>query len=213
MKMQSCLVLGFMAFAAIFSVSTLASDNQRLSLPELKRELGPILQNKKTQRPDINQFDAENACCAENQGFNNEVCEQLTSEQKAQLLVRLPTVLELARISENIGAQGIRDTNFGDRIYFDRDVQDEIAAMKQDKYYPIYTKNSSGQVAVGFYFSHQNYEPTKFDLGAWYFWSSTVSPIDSDLAYALRGAKGGIGPTMRNSVSLSAVRCVQSTKQ
>lgn len=103
---------------------------------------------------------------------------------------RLPTARELALHSQSLGAQGISETEkYG---YYLRQVSD--SAGNPDR----------------FYFSHDGYKRPAGELGDNWFWSSSVLPDDSDLAYRLSGFDGGIYTTYIYAFRNGAVLCVQS---
>jgi hypothetical protein len=138
----------------------------------------------------MNQYDAERTC--REQG------------------TRLPTARELAVYSQSLGARGIRETAHPGVVTSDTTVRAEIEQMDRDGYYPIYVANSSGQIAVDFYFNYSGYQRPAGDLGNLWFWSSSVHPVVSDSAYSLDGDGGYIAYVSRSDGTYnSAVRCVR----
>lgn len=86
---------------------------------------------------------------------------------------RLPTIRELAKISQTRGAKGILEAN----------QDDEIPAG----YEKISAINFDGQEDE-FYFSREGYKHPEGDLGeSWMFWSSSVHSSFSYLAWYLNG--------------------------
>ena len=175
------------------SVLSLAVGAQLLSLraeAQVVGTLGDILRDANGRVRHMNQYDAERTC--REQG------------------TRLPTARELAVYSQSLGARGIRETAHPGVVTSDTTVRAEIEQMDRDGYYPIYVANSSGQRAVDFYFNYSGYQRPAGDLGNLWFWSSSVHPDYSNVAYVLYGYYGFIDGDDRSSGYVSsAVRCVR----
>ena len=102
---------------------------------------------------------------------------------------RLPTVRELALYAQSLGAQGISET-------------------AKAGYYVVKELDGAGSPA-NFYFNSQGYVRPTGELGnLGSFWSSSVYPGVSDVAYGLIAGDGDIGAGRRSA--LDVVRCVQS---
>ena len=85
-----------------------------------------------------------------------------------------------------------------------------ISETKKDGYYLVKGSDSVGN-PDHFYFSYKDYKRPAGDLGNKWFWSSSVHPYYSDIAYRLYGNYGGIYNVNRSYDNYyNAVRCVQS---
>lgn len=150
----------------------------------------PTFKPKSNQVCHMNHYDAERYC--HNQG------------------AWLPSVRELALVSKDMGARGIRETAHNTAAKTDPSVQTEIMQMEADGYYPIYTINETNQPTVAFYFNYTNYQRPRGNLGKYNFWTSSINPEYSGLAYLLYGINGNIGSGNRAFTSTyNAVRCAR----
>lgn len=105
--------------------------------------------------------------------------------------MRLPTARELALVSQNLGAQGISET------------------QKDRHYYLVKGSDSAGN-PDHFYFSFKGYNPPAGDLGTYTFWTSSVHPTFFHSAYLLDASVGVIESIPRgDDFSSEAVRCVK----
>jgi hypothetical protein len=102
--------------------------------------------------------------------------------------LRLPTARELALYSQSQGARG-------------------IGKPKKRGYNLVLGSDSSGN-EDRFSFLVNGYERPTGELGNNWFWSSSVYPDDSHLAYLMDGRFGFIYLGMRN-IGEGSVRCVQ----
>lgn len=153
--------------------------------------LGDIVRNENGSVRHMNQYDADQYCRSRGS--------------------RLPTVRELALVSQSLGARGIRETAHAGVVRTEAAVQAEITQMSAAGYYPIYTMNGSNQPSVDFYFNYTGYQRPAGDLGSHFFWSSSVHPYYSSNAYYLYGGNGVIfSAGFRSYYDVdSAVRCVR----
>ena len=125
---------------------------------------------------------------------------------------RLPTIRELAVYSQSLGARGIRETAHPDVAIIHEVVQTEIAQMRGDGYYPVYTVSDRipRPTVIDFYFNYSGYQPPAGDLGYYWFWSLSPAPEGRGSAYYLRGDQGLVDFTYTNNdSSASAVRCIR----
>jgi hypothetical protein len=108
--------------------------------------------------------------------------------------MRLPTIRELAKMSQAMGARGILETN---------EVKEgEVPAG----FYLVSAIDPNGQKDT-FYFNYFGYVRPAGDLGNNWFWSSSAVSGSSDGGYVLRGDVGDAGYDGRDYY-VSAVLCV-----
>lgn len=119
---------------------------------------------------------------------------------------RLPTIRELALLSQSLGAKGIRETAYPESSTKNQLVQDEIARMKKDGYDEVvYKKGRRGSVKVDFYFNSTGFPNFGSPLGYGWFWASSIGP-SFNMCYFLNsnGTLGFYYPSDENHV-----RCTQ----
>lgn len=104
----------------------------------------------------------------------------------------LPSIRELAELSQKSGSKGILERNQVDPI--------RVPAG----YHKISAINSDGKWDE-FYFSNDGYEPPAGDLGSNWFWSSSSSFYGAAYCYALRDTGE---PYWVRHESRNAVRCI-----
>jgi hypothetical protein len=121
-----------------------------------KLEFTDIVRNTDGSIRYMNQSDAINYCAS--QGLH------------------LPSIRELAQLSQSMGAAGISQT-------------------AKDGYYHVNAKNADGK-ADSFYFRYAGYNRPAGDLGDIWFWSSSVDLYDPDFGFILYGYDGAIESTM-----------------
>ncbi len=107
--------------------------------------------------------------------------------------MHLPTIRELAQMSQAMGAKGILETS---------EVKEgEVPAG----FYLVSAINPNGKKDE-FYFNYSGYVRPAGDLGNNWFWSSSVDSDDSGVGYVLNGYNGDVYGDSR--VYVVAVRCV-----
>lgn len=188
MKLRQFAVLGAVGMMVMTGYSRAGIEGALSS----ESALGDIVKNPDGSVRHMNQHDAEKYCLAQGS--------------------RLPTAKELAKYAQdNHTAKGIHAKAKHLGLSVDSDaVKAEINQMDRDGYCAIYTKNSSGQKVVDFYFKNGGYQRPAGELGNYFFWSSSVHPDSSNYAYALYGVSGHIyDPSRSYSDYFSAVRCVR----
>lgn len=140
----------------------------------------------------VTQYQAENICCAENEGLDQSSCAEMTSEQKRALAVRLPTIKELV-------LDGIR-----------RGAMPSTAIRHQNKLgYRLVTGMDEAGNPEEFYYSRMIFRPISGALGEYWVWSSSLLRRDLQDAYLFDGKNVAVDPASREyDGRRSAVRCV-----
>lgn len=186
MKLRQFAVLGAVGMIVMTGYSSAGIEGPLSS----EAALGDIVKNPDGSVSHMNQYDSEKYCLAQGS--------------------RLPTAKELAKESQRLLAKGVHAHAKHLGVSVDSyAVNTEIDQMRRDGYRPIYTKNSSGQKVVDFYFNNSGYERPAGELGNYFFWSSSVHPVYSDYAYGLYGYDGDFVYDSRHiSYAYCAVRCV-----
>lgn len=105
--------------------------------------------------------------------------------------LRLPTARELGLYAQSLGAEGVSET-------------------AKDGYLPVNGLDTAGH-PDGFYYSFLHYQRPSGDLeSSNAYWSSTIDPEHSNVAYSLNGFMGVIVGLNRDFAGIGAVRCVRS---
>ncbi len=184
-------------------------------------------------RYEVSQYEAENVCCAMNKGLNESLCEQITSEEKRELAVRLPTIQELVldAIARNTLPLDAMSTTkrAGDHLIMGSDKYGNLEPF----YYPKFRCERPDPLTLSPCDGVPGYErpiqrftnpvtglisqirrgvlhPTAF--GTYFYWSSSVDPENFDYAYNFSGTSGSIKSLHREKqvIRFNAVRCVDS---
>lgn len=157
-------------------------------------ELGPIVTADETTKKagvcanfppgsvcNMNQYEADKYCRA--QGW------------------RLPTVRELAKEGQRLGAQGL----------LEGEVYGGLSRYKKKDYQQILELNGDNQIVSVFYFSYRGYKVPEGELGDRIFWSSSLHHSDSIYAYQFTGYTGGLSAVFRGGGInyYESVRCMQ----
>ncbi len=107
--------------------------------------------------------------------------------------MHLPTIRELAQMSQAMGAKGILGTS-------------EVKEGEvPDGFYFVSAINPNGKKDE-FYFNYSGYVRPVGDFGNNWFWSSSVDSVYSDYGFNLYGSSGNVFAGYRDNNN--AVRCV-----
>lgn len=132
-------------------------------------------------------------------------------EQCASIGTRLPSARELAQLSQDLGAAGIRETAYANIDSENEEVVREININEAQGFYPILQRLADGGARVDFYFRAHGYKPREDlvpNLTRRLYWSSSLDATFDDSAYIFDGALGAVRFELFRWVYAS-VRCVR----
>lgn len=109
----------------------------------------------------------------------------------------LPSIRELAVLSESQGAKGLLELN-------------QIVGGAVPAGYALIS--AAGNTLDRFYFNPEGYHPIAGDLGNYWFWSSSIFSQDEDSAYIFNGKNGAVGTLEFRDYSYGAVLCFPGAK-